>query len=68
MQEDLSFNLIDEPWIPCISKKNTYEKKSLMELLRNTSDIKKVFHNNPLITISLHRFFACSFTQDSNGS
>lgn len=54
-----SFNLVDEPWIPCLTI--TEEGERIVSLnLRDTftyaQNIKSIIGDNPLVTIAIHRF------------
>lgn len=54
---DLSFNLVDEKWIPCIWKNDgKQDELSLLETLTRAHEIHEVFDPSPLVTASLHRF------------
>jgi CRISPR system Cascade subunit CasA len=50
------FNLIEEPWIPCLMlKTNKIELLSLFDTLTQAHDIKEIADNSPLVVVSLHR-------------
>lgn len=53
-----SFNLVDEPWIPCLteqSEKETIVSLSLTNTLNESMNIKAIIGDNPLVTIAIHR-------------
>jgi len=50
-----SFNLVDEKWIPCIMLDGTRDEKGIKEVILEASDIKEIFDNSPLVTVTLHR-------------
>lgn len=50
------FNLIDEPWIPCLMlETNETKELSLFEVLSQAHEITEIVDNSPLVVISLHR-------------
>lgn len=52
--EKYSFNLIDQPWIPCAIGDNTVEL-GLKELYRQAKEIREISDNSPLVTGALYR-------------
>jgi len=50
-----SFNLIDQPWIPCAHPDGRMEELSLRETLARAHDLRGVQGNSPLETASLYR-------------
>lgn len=53
-----SFNLVDEPWIPCrlISEdKQSVTLLNLADTFRLSSSIQSIAGENPLVTVSIHR-------------
>ncbi len=51
-----SFNLIDEPWIPCVPLNGgAVVECSIKEVLTNASAYREIHDNSPLVTVSLHR-------------
>ncbi len=50
-----SFNLIDEPWIPCVMANGEPRELSLRMVLIEAKQIRELFDPSPLITASLHR-------------
>ncbi|MFW9989857.1 MAG: type I-E CRISPR-associated protein Cse1/CasA, partial [Candidatus Odinarchaeota archaeon] len=55
MTENISFNLLDNPWIPCKTVSNEFKLLSIKEILFNPSDILEITSENPLISISIYR-------------
>ncbi len=49
------FNLVDQPWIPCIDSKGEQVEHGLMDVLSNAHKIREVHDGSPLITATLHR-------------
>lgn len=50
-----SFNLIDQPWIPCVLPDGRTEELSLRDTLLNAHEITAIFDQSPLVTAALHR-------------
>jgi CRISPR system Cascade subunit CasA len=50
------FNLIDEPWIPCIDDTGTPVRLSVRKTLQRATVLQEISHSSPLVTISVHRF------------
>lgn len=56
--KDVSFNLIDEGWIPCLMVDSEYAQTrllSLQQVLTNAHNIKAIADDSPPVTVSLHR-------------
>jgi len=51
----LSFNLLDDPWIPCILKSKVFQMLSIKEVLLDAPTIQDISSENPLINISIYR-------------
>jgi CRISPR system Cascade subunit CasA len=52
---DLSFNLVDEKWIPCIWLDGSADELGILEILIKADKIQEIFNPSPLVTASLHR-------------
>ena len=60
-----SFNLIDQPWIPCVTLADEYVELSLYDLLANAHQLREIACETPIMTASilpvtlalLHRIF-----------
>lgn len=50
-----SFNLIDQPWIPCAALNGSAEELNLRETLARAHELRTVQGNSPLETASLYR-------------
>lgn len=53
-----SFNLVDEPWIPCLTIRDEGERivpLNLSNTLAQTQNTKSIVGDNPLVTIAIHR-------------
>ncbi|MDP8243568.1 MAG: type I-E CRISPR-associated protein Cse1/CasA [Candidatus Hinthialibacter antarcticus] len=50
-----SFNLIHEPWIPCIDSNGNLKELGLLDVLRQSHQLREISHQSPLVTASLHR-------------
>ncbi len=60
-----SFNLIDQPWVPCVTLADEYVELSLYDLLANAHQLREIACETPIMTASilpvtlalLHRIF-----------
>ena len=50
-----SFNLVDEPWLPCIRGDGRAEELSLRRALVEAREQRELFDPSPLVTVALHR-------------
>ena len=50
-----TFNLVDQPWIPCITATGALKQCGLLETLSRANELKEIRDPSPLVTISLHR-------------
>jgi len=51
-----SFNLVDQPWIPCLAlDAGTPRDVSLRDALVNAHELREIAGASPLVTLSLHR-------------
>ena len=56
MSKAFSFNLIEEPWIPCVRAGATQpDMLGLRDVFARAGEIEEVVDPSPLVTISLHR-------------
>ena len=51
----LSFNLIDEPWIPCLRPDNTLIELGLREAILRAHEVREIAAESPLTTGALYR-------------
>lgn len=50
------FNLLHEPWIPCIPLHKTQSVAlSLRDVFAQAPELREITHNNPLVTVAIHR-------------
>jgi len=50
-----TFNLVDQPWIPCITLRGTLGRYGLLQTLALARDFAEIRDSSPLVTISLYR-------------
>ncbi len=50
-----SFDLTSEGWIPCVMHDGQQEDLSLYDALMRAAEVREVFDESPLVTVSLHR-------------
>jgi len=56
MKQTYSFNLVDEPWIPCLNPDGTVREYSIRETLARAHRLRAIAGETALVTASLHRF------------
>lgn len=49
------FNLVDQPWIPCIGLDGTPTELGIRDALLNAHDLREICDDSPLVTAALHR-------------
>lgn len=49
------FNLVDEPWIPCLLPDQSTKEFGLLEALVQAHQVREIFHPSPLVVTALHR-------------
>ena len=49
------FDLIDEPWIPCLMADGATCELGLAEVFARARGVREIFDESPLVTVSLHR-------------
>jgi len=50
------FNLVDEPWIPCVDiRHGRHQELSIREVLARSHELQEIDDPSPLVTISLYR-------------
>lgn len=54
MAQSISFNLVTEPWIPCLTERSI-EELSLRQTLARAHEIREILDPSPLVTAALHR-------------
>ena len=55
MPDTPSFNLLDEPWIPCLMEDNELKELSVRSVLSEATEIREIVDASPVITAALHR-------------
>ena len=50
-----SFNLIDEPWIPCIDLQGNPVELGIRDTLTRAHELREVYDESPLVTVSIYR-------------
>jgi len=50
-----SFDLVDQPWIPCIDLEGKRDLYSLRQILCDAASLREIADDSPLVTVSLHR-------------
>jgi len=55
LSDSFSFDLIKQPWIPCLTASGQAEELSLRETLARAPEIREVVDPSPLVTAALHR-------------
>jgi CRISPR system Cascade subunit CasA len=50
-----SFNLVDEPWIPCLFANGNAGELCLYDALARAHKIREIFDSSPLVVTALHR-------------
>ncbi|MBN2054918.1 type I-E CRISPR-associated protein Cse1/CasA [bacterium] len=49
------FNLISEPWIPCIDSGGASVEFGIRDVLLNAHELREICDDSPLVTVSIHR-------------
>jgi len=55
MTERFTFDLIDEPWIPCIRADGTVVELGIRQTLTDAPTLREISDPSPLVTATLHR-------------
>ncbi len=50
-----NFNLLDEPWVPCVTADGSAQELSLADALLRAHEVRELFDESPLVTVALHR-------------
>ncbi len=50
-----SFNLIDQPWIPCVDATGNTVHLGVLDTLSRAHEFKEIRDESPLVTVTLHR-------------
>lgn len=49
------FNLIDEPWIPCITLEGSSKEFGIRDTLMKAHELREICDDSPLVTVAIHR-------------
>lgn len=49
------FDLIDQPWLPCVTRDGTAIELGLRPALTEAHDLRELYDPSPLVTVALHR-------------
>ncbi|MBF4481736.1 type I-E CRISPR-associated protein Cse1/CasA [Dehalococcoides mccartyi] len=49
------FNLVDGPWIPCISPDGNISEYSIRDVLLQSHNLGEICDDSPLVTVAIHR-------------
>jgi len=49
------FNLIDEPWIPCIALNGKSAEFGIRDALLKAHELREICDDSPLVTVAIHR-------------
>lgn len=49
------FNLIEEPWIPCIDRDGNRVEHGIRDTLAKAHELREICDDSPLVTVSIHR-------------
>lgn len=55
MSSDFSFNLVDEPWIPCLDQTGASVQLSLRDVFAQAHALRAIAGDSPPVTVALHR-------------
>ena len=55
MSSYFSFNLVDEPWIPCLDEAGTPVELNLRDVLTRAHQLRAIAGDSPPVTVALHR-------------
>ncbi len=50
-----SFNLVDQLWIPCVTKDGAYEQLGLEAVFHRAHELREIYEDSPLIVVSIYR-------------
>jgi CRISPR system Cascade subunit CasA len=64
---DLSFNLMDEPWIPCCDLAGNYLTLGIRDLLLRSHELRSIQHQNPLTEVALLRILLAAIHRAVDG-
>ena len=50
-----TFNLVDQPWIPCVTRNGQRELLGLEAVFARAHELREIYDDSPLVVVSLHR-------------
>ena len=62
-----SFNLVEQPWIPCVSVSGRYESLNLRQVFEYANSISELTYSSPLVTVGLHRLLLAILYRSFDG-
>ena len=62
-----AFNLIDEPWIPCINNQGSIEELGLRDTLSHAQKLTAIHGESPLVTTAIYRLLLAVIHRAING-
>ncbi len=62
-----SFNLIEQPWIPCIDHQGRSLELSIRDTLMYAHELRELFDPSPLVTVALHRLLLAVLHRSLSG-
>lgn len=62
-----SFNLVDRPWLPCVTPDGAGVELSLRDALLRAHEHRELFDPSPLVTVALHRLLLAVLHRAYNG-
>ncbi len=63
----MSFNLLQEAWIPVVSSNWQRQELSLIDFFRNWQNLREIQADNPPTTLAIHRFLIAILHRAYNG-
>jgi CRISPR system Cascade subunit CasA len=62
-----AFNLVDQPWLPCVTTDSQSVELSLREALLQAHELRELYDPSPLVTVALHRLLLALLHRTYNG-
>lgn len=62
-----TFNLIDQPWIPCVMPDGRQVELSLNELFRQAAEVREIGGESPMVTASIYRLLLALLHRTQDG-
>lgn len=61
------FNLIEEPWIPCIDLQGQRVEYGIRDTLLKSRELREIYDDSPLVTVALHRLLLAILYRSYDG-